>query len=249
MRRFVILFASGLLRGGPLWYNLTMLDVKGVSFKQILHGVSFMVKPGELVVITGPNGSGKSTLAKCLMGVNKCTGKIVFKGNDISDKDCTARARMGMAFAFQQPVQFKGVTVRDLLQMAIRGGEAFLDEKQPKVDKYLKAVGLGPDSYLDREVNGSLSGGELKRIEIASVLARNAELCIFDEPEAGIDIWSFDNLIKIFKSMRGAERAIVIISHQERIMRLADRIIVLKDGKIAADGPSKKILAQMENAK
>jgi Fe-S cluster assembly ATP-binding protein len=146
-------------------------------------------------------------------------------------------------------VQFKGVTVRDLLQMAVSGGEAFLDEKQLKTDKYLKAVGLEPELYLDREVNASLSGGELKRIEIASVLARGAELSIFDEPEAGIDIWSFDNLVKVFRAMRKADRAIVIISHQERIMKMADRIIVLKDGKVAQDGPSAKVLAQMEDAK
>jgi len=226
-----------------------MLEVKEVSFKSVLKGVSFSIKAGEIVVITGPNGSGKSTLAKCLIGINKCSGEIVFDGNNIGDKDCTERARLGLAFAFQQPVHFKGVTVRDLLTMAVRGGDVYLGDEQIQVDGYLKSVGLDSALYLDRKVDSSLSGGELKRIEIASVLARNAKLYIFDEPEAGIDIWSFDNLIKVFKTMRSTERAIIIISHQERIMKLADRIIVLKDGQIAADGPSAQILAQMESAK
>ena len=226
-----------------------MLEVRDVCFKKILKNISFSIKDGELVVITGPNGSGKSTLAKCLMGVNKCTGKMIFNGEDICDRDCTERARLGMAFAFQQPVHFKGVTVRDLLDTAVMGGAMFIEANIPKIDFYLEDVGLGPELYLDREIDNSLSGGELKRIEIASVLARNALLSIFDEPEAGIDIWSFDNLIKVFKDLHSAGRTIVIISHQERIMKLADRIIVLKDGKIVADGPSKKILAEMENVK
>lgn len=217
-----------------------MLEVKEVSFKSILKGVSFSIKAGDLVVITGPNGSGKSSLAKCIVGINKISsGKIIFKGEDVGEKDCTERARLGMAYSFQQPVYFKGVTVRDLLMIAA-GGE--------KVDKYLKKVGLESELYLDREVSGSLSGGELKRIEIASVIARNAELYIFDEPEAGIDIWGFGNLIKIFKDIRKKRpsSAMVIISHQERILKIADKIILLKDGKVALNGSRDKVLPRLE---
>lgn len=237
-----------------------MLKLEGVTFEakkgrktqKILDGVTFSVRPGEIVVITGPNGSGKSTLAKIIAGVETASdGKIIFEGEDITDKNCMERARMGVAYSLQVPVHFKGLTVRDLLQIAVTGGEAFLDENPPKVDSFLEKVGLDPEQYLDREVNSSLSGGELKRIEIASVIARNAMLTIFDEPEAGIDIWSFNNLIKVFKDMHknSSERAILIISHQERIMKLADRIIVLKDGKVALDDKGEKVLAQMGDVK
>ena len=225
-----------------------MLRVKGVSFKGILKGISFDVRPGELVVITGPNGSGKSTLVKIIAGVEKSdAGEIIFKDEDIVKKDSTERARMGLAFSFQLPVRFKGLTVRDLLKIAASGSEAFLDNEAKEVDGYLKKVGLEPVLYLDREVNASLSGGELKRIEIASVLARDAVLSIFDEPEAGIDIWSFDNLVKMFKDMRkkNPKRAIVIISHQERIMKIADRIILLENGEISAHGTPEQMMARI----
>ena len=217
-----------------------MLEVKEVSFKGVLRGVSFSIKDGDLVVVTGPNGSGKSSLAKCIVGVNKISsGKIIFKDEDISEKDCTERARLGMVYSFQQPVHFKGVTVRDLLTIA-SGDE--------KVDGYLKKVGLEPELYLDREINSSLSGGELKRIEIASAIARKVNLYIFDEPEAGIDIWSFSNLIKIFKDIRKKrpDSAMVIISHQERILKIADKIVLLKDGKVALSGSRDKVLSQLE---
>ena len=217
-----------------------MLEVKEVSFKSILKDGSFSIKAGDLVVVTGPNGSGKSSLAKCIVGVNKISsGKIIFKDEDISEKDCTERARLGMAYSFQQPVHFKGVTVRDLLTIA-SGDE--------KVDGYLKKVGLEPELYLDREINSSLSGGELKRIEIASAIARKVNLYIFDEPEAGIDIWSFSNLIKIFKDIRKKrpDSAMVIISHQERILKIADKIVLLKDGKVALSGSRDKVLSQLE---
>ena len=217
-----------------------MLEVKEVSFKSILKDVSFSIKAGDLVVVTGPNGSGKSSLAKCIVGINKTSsGKIIFKDEDISEKDCTERARLGMAYSFQQPVHFKGVTVRDLLTIA-SGDE--------KVDGYLKKVGLEPELYLDREINSSLSGGELKRIEIASAIARKVNLYIFDEPEAGIDIWSFSNLIKIFKDIRKKrpDSAMVIISHQERILKIADKIVLLKDGKVALSGSRDKVLSQLE---
>ena len=225
-----------------------MLQVKEVSFKGILKGISFDARPGELVVITGPNGSGKSTLAKVIMGIEKCDGgELLFGGETITEKDCVERARMGLAFSFQQPVRFKGLTVRDLLKIAVSGSEAFLEDDTKGVDDFLEKVGLEPALYLDREINASLSGGELKRIEIASVLARDAILSIFDEPEAGIDIWSFDNLVKMFKEMRkkNPKRAIMIISHQERIMKIADRIILLENGKISAQGAPEKMMARI----
>ncbi len=237
-----------------------MLRVENASFEVkkgrkklvILDDVSFSVKPGELVVITGPNGSGKSTLAKIIAGVEMLSnGKIILNEQDVSTKDCTERARMGIAYSLQAPVHFKGLTVRDLLQIASTSGETFCGENLAEVNGLLEKVGLDSGQYLDREINSSLSGGELKRIEIASVIARNASFTIFDEPEAGIDIWSFNNLIKVFKDMRknSSEHAIVIISHQERIMQLADRIIVLKDGKVALDGKSEKVLAAMGDVK
>ena len=237
-----------------------MLRVENASFEVkkgrkklvILDDVSFSVKPGELVVITGPNGSGKSTLAKIIAGVEALSnGKIILNEQDISTKDCTERARMGIAYSLQAPVRFKGLTVRDLLQIASTSGETFCGENFAEVNGLLEKVGLDSGQYLDREIDSSLSGGELKRIEIASVIARNASFTIFDEPEAGIDIWSFNNLIKAFKDMRknSSEHAIVIISHQERIMQLADRIIVLKDGKVALDGKSEKVLAAMGDVK
>ena len=225
-----------------------MLQVKEVSFKGILKGISFDVRPGELVVITGPNGSGKSTLAKVIMGIEKCDGgELLFGGETITEKDCVERARMGLAFSFQQPVRFKGLTVRDLLKIAASGSEAFLEDETKGVDVFLEKVGLEPALYLDREINASLSGGELKRIEIASVLARDAILSIFDEPEAGIDIWSFDNLVKMFKEMRkkNPKRAIMIISHQERIMKIADRIILLENGRISAQGVPEQMMARI----
>ena len=237
-----------------------MLMLQGVSFatkkggrtKTILKDISLTAKDGELIVITGSNGSGKTTLAKLIAGIEKPSkGQIFIGKKDVTELDSTARARVGIAYSFQQPVRFKGLTVRDLLQVAVTGGETFLDKKAPKVDKYLKSVGLNPSEYLDREIDSSLSGGELKRIEIASVIARDAKVSVFDEPEAGIDIWSFDNLIRIFKSIqkKGAKRTIIIISHQERIMHLADRIIVLKGGKIIKQGPGRKVLAEMEKLK
>ena len=225
-----------------------MLQVKEVSFKGILKGISFDVRPGELVVITGPNGSGKSTLAKVIMGIEKCDGgELLFGGETITEKDCVERARMGLAFSFQQPVRFKGLTVRDLLRVAASGSEAFLEDETKGIDLFLEKVGLEPALYLDREINASLSGGELKRIEIASVLARDAILSIFDEPEAGIDIWSFDNLVKMFKEMRkkNPKRAIMIISHQERIMKIADRIILLENGRISAQGVPEQMMARI----
>lgn len=202
-----------------------VLRLENVCFNKILKGISFDIRENELVVITGPNGSGKSTLAKCVMGINKISGgQIIFDDDDITDKAITERAKLGIAFAFQQPVKIKGVTVKDLLVAA--------GAKKP--EKYLEMVGLVPEEYLDRELSGSLSGGELKRIEIASVLARDSKLMIFDEPEAGIDLWSFDNLVGVFKKLK-KNHSIIIISHQERIIKLADKVLVLEKGKISRE--------------
>ncbi len=203
-------------------YFMTILDLKKISYKKILKGISFSVKSGELVVITGPNGSGKSTLAKSIMGINQISsGAIIYDGEDISKITVVDRAKKGLSFSFQQPVKIKGVTVKDLLEAA--GGK--------DLNKLLETVGLVPEEYLNRELSGALSGGELKRIEIASVLARNADLMIFDEPEAGIDLWSFNDLVDVFRKIR-KDKIIIIISHQERIIKLADRVIVLENGSI-----------------
>ena len=198
--------------------------------KRILDRVSGVFQPGELVVITGRNGSGKSTLAQLIMGIKKPTsGRIVWNGQDITNLSITERARLGLALAFQQPVKLKGVTVYNLIDLALGGGADPRDIK-----KYLKMVGLMPAEYLDREIDNGLSGGELKRIEIASVLARQARVMILDEPEAGIDLWSFDNLTAILKRVHQEDhqKIILVISHQEKILNLADRVVLLKAGKI-----------------
>lgn len=224
-----------------------MLELKNISFqvpdedreKEIIRGISLRIPKDRLVVITGPNGGGKSTLAKLIAGIESPTeGRILYKGQDITDKSITDRARMGIAFAFQQPVRFKGIRVLDLMRIAagkqLSVAEACND---------LSAVGLCARDYIEREVNASLSGGELKRIEIATVLARKAELSVFDEPEAGIDLWSFQNLVDVFRQVRRNIRgSILIISHQERILNIADEIIVLKDGQVERQGTRDEIL-------
>ena len=226
-----------------------MLDVKNLNLKiggrEILKDFSLSVKTGELVVITGPNGSGKSTLAQVLMGIkNPDSGQIVLDGQDITKLDITERAKAGVALSFQQPVHFKGVKVKDLLGVALTGEDTVfaenLDEKA--ISDALLKVGLKPEEYLNREVNSSLSGGELKRIEVASVLVRKPKLLIFDEPEAGIDIWSFDNLVQIFQDIKTAKTTTLIISHQERLMKIADRIIVIENGKIKVDGKFSEVI-------
>lgn len=227
-----------------------MLELERVSYEveegsgniDILSDVSFVVESGSFVVITGPNGGGKSTLAKLIMGVIRPTaGRILLDGRDITSLDITARAQAGIGFAFQQPVRFKGLMVRDLLSLA-----AGKDLNTEETCLYLSEVGLCAINYVDRELDASLSGGELKRIEIAMVLARRTPLSIFDEPEAGIDLWSFHNLIRAFQRMRDAtEGAIVIISHQERILDIADRIVVIADGAVAETGAREDILPQL----
>ena len=228
-----------------------MLKLENVSFqvaedsrdKEIIRGVSLTVPENKLIVITGPNGGGKSTLARLIAGIERPTeGRIYFKGEDITEKSITDRARLGIAYAFQQPVRFKGIKVLDLIRIA--SGKSL---SAAGACAYLSAVGLCARDYIDREVNPSLSGGELKRIEIATVLARGAALSVFDEPEAGIDLWSFQNLIEVFARMRQSVKnsSILIISHQERILNIADEIVMLKDGRVEKQGPRDEILPQL----
>jgi Fe-S cluster assembly ATP-binding protein len=209
---------------------------------EILKGIDFEVEEGTLTVITGPNGSGKTSLAKVIAGVEKITeGSMKLDDVELADKDITERAKMGVAYAFQQPVRFKGITVRDLIELADGSKVEEMD-----VCRIMNKVGLCTQDYIDREVNDSLSGGEIKRIEIATLLARNTELSIFDEPEAGIDLWSFGNLIRIFERINKEQKGtIIIISHQERILNIADRIVVIADGGILNEDASAKMLPKL----
>lgn len=210
--------------------------------RKILDDVSFTVDANSFFVITGPNGGGKSTLAKVIMGIEKpSAGRILLNGQDITDLDVTERARLGIGFAFQQPVRFKGISVQDLLSLA-----AGRDLSVEEACSYLSEVGMCANDYVTRELNGTLSGGEMKRIEIAMLLARGTVLSIFDEPEAGIDLWSFQNLIAVFRKIREARKgAAVIISHQERILEVADTVAVLRQGKLVHMGPREKILPSL----
>lgn len=227
-----------------------MLQVEHLSYdvkeegrqSEILSDVSFSVADGEMLVITGPNGGGKSTLAKLLMGINRQTaGKIILNGEDITGMSINERAQAGMGFAFQQPPRFKGMTVRRLLSYAA-GRQLTEDE----CCSLLSSVGLCAMEYIDREADATLSGGEMKRIEIATVLAKHHDICIFDEPEAGIDLWSFSMLIKRFEKIHKAKKeSLILISHQERIIRMADRIMVISDGKVDSIGTAKEIMPQL----
>jgi Fe-S cluster assembly ATP-binding protein len=228
-----------------------MLELKDVSFdvidengvgKEIIKNISLKIDDQRFIAITGPNGGGKSTIAKLIVGIYQPTsGQILFNGTDITHMSITDRANLGISFAFQQPIRFKGIKVKDLLALAA-GKETNITQ----ACEYLSEVGLCARDYIDRDVDGSLSGGELKRIEIAQLIARNTELSVLDEPEAGIDLWSFSNLIKVFEKMR-EERArdIIIISHQERILDIADEIVVIRDGQIADFGSKDKILPEL----
>ena len=229
-----------------------MLELKNISFnveeekggnKEIIRDISLTIPDNRFVVITGPNGGGKSTLARLIAGIEKpVSGQILLDGEDITGMSITERAKKGISFAFQQPVRFKGIQVIDLIRLA-----AGKNISVSGACEYLAAVGLCARDYIQREVNSSLSGGELKRIEIATVMARKTRLSVFDEPEAGIDLWSFQNLIQVFKNMRKSikDSSILIISHQERILEIADEIVVLADGKITKQGNREEILPQL----
>ena len=226
-----------------------MLELKNVSYfrdnKQILDNISLKIDNSKLVAITGPNGSGKSTLAKIIMGILKPdSGSIFFDGKDITNIGITDRAKLGIGFAFQQPVKFKGLTVRDLIELS-SGNTINVSE----ACNYLFDVGLCAKDYLNREVSNSLSGGELKRIEIAMLAAKKSKLTVFDEPEAGIDLWSFNSLISVFEKMHSeiSDSSIVIISHQEKILNIADEIILLVDGKVQAVGQKEEVLPLLLN--
>ena len=227
-----------------------MLELKNICFsvkengktKQILKNINLTIEDDMFFVITGPNGSGKSTLAKIIMGINKPTsGKIIFNGKDITHLSITERAKLGISFAFQQPVKFKGITVKDMISLATNKEATVAD-----ACKYLSDVGLCARDYIDRDIDDSLSGGELKRIEIATIIARASKLTIFDEPEAGIDLWSFNSLIKTFKNLKNKYKCgFIIISHQERILDIADKIIILSNGEVSTVGKKDEVISKL----
>lgn len=220
-----------------------LLELKDICFsrdnKKILDNINLNIDVEKFVAITGPNGSGKSTLVKIIMGIEQPdSGKIIFDGKDITNMPINERAKLGMSFAFQQPVKFKGITVFDLLKISAKK-----DINKAEACEVLSKVGLCAREYVDREVNDSLSGGELKRIEIATVVLRKAKLTIFDEPEAGIDLWSFNNLIETFERLsEEIKGSTIIISHQERILKIADEIVLMREGKVEKIGTSSEIL-------
>lgn len=228
-----------------------MLELKNIGYKvvdedgsekEILKNVNLTIDTDNFVVITGPNGSGKSTLAKVIMGLEKATsGQLILDGEDITNLDITERAKKGVGFAFQQPVRFKGLTVRDLLRFS-----AGVNLNTRDACDYLSQVGLCAVDYINRELNDSLSGGEMKRIEIAMLMARKVKFSIFDEPEAGIDLWSFNNLIEVFKNLKKQTKgSIMIISHQERILDIADKVVVISNGTVTAEGSKNEILPEL----
>ena len=223
-----------------------MLELIDICFsrdnKNILKNVNLKIDNNKMIVITGPNGSGKSTLAKIIMGIETPdSGKIIFDGEDITKLSITERAKKGIGFAFQQPVRFKGLTVKDLIEISAGNSIKVCDACDVLAD-----VGLCAQEYLNREINSGLSGGELKRIEIAMLAAKKSKLTIFDEPEAGIDLWSFNNLISVFEKMHDdIKGSIVIISHQERILNIADEIVLVSNGKVEKQGPRDEMLPQI----
>ena len=223
-----------------------MLELIDICFsrdnKNILKNVSLKIDNNKMIVITGPNGSGKSTLAKIIMGIETPdSGKIIFNGEDITKLSITERAKKGIGFAFQQPVRFKGLTVKDLIEISAGNSIKVCDACDVLAD-----VGLCAQEYLNREINSGLSGGELKRIEIAMLAAKKSMLTIFDEPEAGIDLWSFNNLISVFEKMHeDIKGSIVIISHQERILNIADEIVLISNGQVQKHGNKEEVLPQI----
>lgn len=226
-----------------------MLCLENISWfapdgKQVLRDLNLTIPDGKLIVITGPNGSGKTTLARIIVGIEApASGKVYVDEEDITNLDVTERAKKGISFAFQQPVRFKGITVRQLIEIA--ANDSLNDARLCNI---LSSVGLCAKDYLDREVNSTLSGGEIKRIEIATVLARHTRLSVFDEPEAGIDLWSFKNLIQVFQNMReDLKGTLIIISHQERILRIADEIVILADGTVHKSGEREDMIRHMRS--
>ena len=227
-----------------------MLEIQNLSYEVpseegqlgILRDISLTIPEGKLVVVTGPNGGGKTTLARAIMGLVKPTaGRILWRGQDVTDLSVTERAKAGISYAFQQPPRFKGMKIGDLLELA--AGTVLRHDEQCQ---YLTRVGLCANDYIDREMDASLSGGEVKRVEIATVLARKAPLMIFDEPEAGIDLWSFSQLTRTFRALHEeGDATLIVISHQERIIDLADEIVLVSKGKVAAQGPKADILPQL----
>ena len=227
-----------------------MLELKNLSFevpsgdgtKKIIDNINLTVEDGKFAVITGPNGGGKSTLAKLIMGIEKPTGgQIIWNGTDITDMSITERAKLGIGYAFQHPPRFKGLSVRDLLSLA-HGS----DLPEDQCCAYLTQVGLCSKDYLNRQVDSSLSGGEIKRIEIATLMARNLDLAIYDEPEAGIDLWSFNMLVESFKAItKTRKESMVIISHQERIMKIADEIAIIANGVVKKKGPAEEVFPEL----
>ena len=222
--------------------NICFSAKSGDGGVEILNNIDLTIPSGKFIVITGPNGGGKSTLAKIIMGVEKPTeGKIELDGEDITDLDVTQRARKGISYGFQAPPRFKGMKVSDLLSCAAGKQLSYSDGCQ-----YLTKVGLCSRDYIDRDVDSSLSGGELKRIEIATILAKGGKVMIFDEPEAGIDLWSFSRLTGTFQAIHeGTDASLIIISHQERIIRLADEIILVSGGRITESGPVEEIFPKI----
>ncbi|MBE5736018.1 MAG: ATP-binding cassette domain-containing protein [Clostridiales bacterium] len=222
--------------------NVSYKVKEGGKDRYILRNVSLEIESGDIIVVTGHNGSGKSTLMKIIMGILPVTsGKIYLDGKDITDMDIAERARLGIAYAFQTPVRFKGLKVRDLISTAQKTNSKIMD-----VCNYLSRVGLCARDYIDRELNDKLSGGELKRIEIATTFARGARLNIFDEPEAGIDLWSFDGLISAFEENKGEGGTNIIISHQEKIIGIADKVLVLDSGNVVAYGDRESVMPNVK---
>lgn len=224
-----------------------MLKIKDLCWiapdgKQVLDHVNLTLRDNQMIAVSGPNGSGKTTLAKILIGMEKpSSGKIFFNGEDITEKDVTERAKLGISFGFQQPVCFKGITVRRLLSLA--AGHSITESE---LCMLLQQVGLCARNYIDRDIDSTLSGGEMKRIEIASILARDTSFTILDEPEAGIDLWSFEKLIDVFQNMRvKRNRIMVVISHQERILKIADEIVILADGRVTDHGVGSEMIMKL----
>lgn len=229
-----------------------MLELQNISFvvdnKQILRSLNLEIRAGSFVAITGPNGSGKTSIAKIIMGITSPTeGNVLFENKDITKLSVDQRAKQGISFAFQAPVRFKGISVREMLCYA-----AGRNLRHSEINEYLTRVGLSADEYINRELGASLSGGEIKRIELAMLLVQDAKLMLFDEPEAGVDLWSFEHVAQIFKSLKKENKTVLVVTHQKRVLEMADEIIILDKGKISRSGKPKELLPKIlenKNAK